>query len=310
MAPAAAQDAARQPITLVVGYPPGGSNDIAARIIAAPLSRWLDVPVAVVNKPGANAAAAAEFVAHSAPDGNTLFVVSAGPLVVSPHARTVSYDTLKDFAGIARLGFSPEVIAAHPALPVKNLREFMELSKTRPLTAGSPGHGGIPHLVIELMKASTPGSRLMHVPYKGSGPAVIDLLGRHIDAAAGDAGSYLAQLRGGTLRALAVTSAERVNFLPQVATAREQGYPELVAESWMGVFAPAKTPRPVIDRLHAALTRIATLARVKDQLAAEGITVMTTATPGGFQEFVAQEYARWGKIARDSGVKPEQQQQQ
>lgn len=292
-----------RPINLIVGFPPGGSNDIAARIIAPHLSQQLGVPVLVVNKPGANAVLGADFVARAPADGNTLLVVSASPLVIIPHTGKVPYDTLKDFAGIITLGATPEVIAVNPALPIKDLRELMELARTRSVTVGSPGSGGMPHLVIELMKSTALGSKLMHVPYKGAAPATTDVLGGHVDAVAGDLASYFGQIREGKLRALVVTAPQRVDLLPATPTAREQGYDGLVAENWFGVLAPAKTPRPVIERLHAALAKVAALPQVKEQLAAAGVVAGTSASPDAFQTFLRDEHARWGKIARESGAK-------
>lgn len=298
---ASAQEA--RPIQLIVGFPPGGSNDTAARIIAPHLSQQLGVPVLVVNKPGANAVLGADFVARAPADGNTLLVVSASPLVIIPHTGKVPYDTLKDFAGVITLGATPEVIAVNPALPIKDLRELMELARTRSVTVGSPGSGGMPHLVIELMKSTSPGSKLMHVPYKGAAPAMTDVLGGHVDAVAGDLASYFSQIRDGKLRALVVTAPQRVDLLPAAATAREQGYDSLVAENWFGVLAPAKTPRAVIDRLHGALAKVALLPQVKEQLAAAGVVAGTSASPEAFQAFLRDEHARWGKIARESGAK-------
>jgi tripartite-type tricarboxylate transporter receptor subunit TctC len=301
-APAFAQDYPAKPIKLIVGFPPGGSNDIVARIVAPRLSEALGVPVVVENKPGANATIGTDLVAKSAPDGYTLLVASASPLVITPHTfAKIPYDTLKEFAGVSMIGVTPEAIAVNPKVPVSTLKELVELSRTRDVTLSSSGNGGMPHLAIELFKAAS-GGRIIHVPYKGAGPAVTDTLGGHVDGIVMDLPPIYAQIKEGKLKLLGITSDTRAAVLPDSPTTVEQGFPTFVAVNWVGLVAPAKTPRAVIDKLYAALVKIVADPQVRDQLAQNAVGPATM-EPAAFQRFLASEFERWGKVARDSNAK-------
>lgn len=301
---ASAQQSGARPITLVVGFPPGGGNDLAARVIAPELGKSLGTTVIVTNKPGANATIGADFVAKSAPDGNTLLVVSASPLVIVPHTSSnVPFDTLRDFSIVTLMGVTPGAIAANVATPARNLRQYLDASVGKPLRIGSTGNGGMPHLTIELLKRAALPGVVIHVPYKGAAPAMTDLMGGHIEGFVGDLASVITQVKDGKLRAMAVTSKNRVDYLPDVPTAAEQGFPTLHAENWIGVFAPAKTPAGTVNRLHAALVALAATPQIREGMLKIGYAITTSPTPAAGQQFLRDEYEKWGKIAKESGAK-------
>lgn len=292
-----------KPIKLVVGYPPGGSNDIVARIVAPALGTILGQQVLVENKPGANGTMGAAQVSKSPADGYTLLLSSASPLVIAPHLLGKSpFDVNQDFIAINTVGLTPEAIAVGPSLPVKNFQELLELAKKQDVTISSSGNGGLPHLTIELLKQASKG-RITHVPYKGAGPAVTDTIAGHVNAVTMDLPALITFIRDGRLKALAVTSDSRVDFLPDVPTAQEQGLPSFSAVNWLGVFAPAGTPRPIVDKLHSALKQVVADAQVREQLNRAAVVPNSSASPQSFQAFLAKENDRWGRIARESGAK-------
>jgi tripartite-type tricarboxylate transporter receptor subunit TctC len=297
-----AQDYPNRPIKFIVGFPPGGSNDIVARIIAPKLSEALGQPVVVENKPGANATIGTEFVAKSQPDGYTLLVASASPLVLAPNTGKTPYDTLKEFAGITMVGVTPEAIAVHPSVPAKTLKELVEIAKTRDVTLSSSGAGGMPHLAIETFKAASRG-RIVHVPYKGAGPAITDTVGGHVNGVVMDLPPLLNQIKEGRLRVLGITSDQRASALPDVPTTVEQGYPTFIAVNWLAVLAPSATPKPVIDKLHAALVKIVADPAVRESLLKVAVEPSSSKSPADFQKFLQSEFDKWGKVARDAGVK-------
>jgi tripartite-type tricarboxylate transporter receptor subunit TctC len=301
-ATAFAQDYPNRPIKFIVGFPPGGSNDIVARIIAPKLSEALGQPVVVENKPGANATIGTDFVAKSPPDGYTLLVASASPLVLAPNTGKTPYDTLKEFAGITTVGVTPEAIAVHPSVPAKTLKELVEIAKTQDVTLSSSGAGGMPHLAIETFKAASRG-RIVHVPYKGAGPAITDTVGGHVNGVVMDLPPLLNQIKEGKLRVLGITSDQRATSLPDVPTTVEQGYPTFIAVNWLGVLAPSATPKPVIDKLHAALVKIVADPAVRESLLKVAVEPSSSKSPADFQKFLQSEFDKWGKVARDAGVK-------
>ncbi|MSQ73786.1 MAG: tripartite tricarboxylate transporter substrate binding protein [Betaproteobacteria bacterium] len=301
---AAAQDLQNRPVSLVVGFPPGGSNDIVARVVAPKLAEFLGVSVVVVNKPGANATLGADYVAKSSPDGHTLLVSNAGPLVINPHTTTkMPYDALHDFIGVTTLAGTPEAIGVHPSVPARNLRELIEHAKSKSVSIASSGNGGMPHLVIEILRNAAQGSRILHVPYKGATLAANDVLGGHVEGLAGDLGSMVRLFKEGKLRAVAVTSRRRAEILPDVPTALEQGFPALVAENWIGLLAPAATPRTIVDKLHAALVKAGASQQMRDQFDAAGLSLIILPSPDAFQRLIRDEYQTWGKVVKDAGVR-------
>lgn len=292
-----------KPIKLLVGFPPGGSNDIVARIIAPSLGQLLGQQVVVENKPGANGTMGASQAAKSPADGYTLMLSSASPLVTAPHLLAkMPFNVNQDFAAINTVGLTPEAIAVGPSLSVKSFRELLELAKQQEVTISSSGNGGLPHLTIELLKQASKG-RITHVPYKGAAPAVSDTLAGHVNAVAMDLPALIAFIRDGRLKALAVTSESRIDFLPDVPTAQEQGLPSFLAVNWLGIFAPAGTPQPVVERLHGALTQVVADAHVRELLQRAAVVPQSSPSPAAFQAFIAKENERWGRIARESGAK-------
>ncbi|MBS0413305.1 MAG: tripartite tricarboxylate transporter substrate binding protein [Proteobacteria bacterium] len=291
-----------KPVKLVVGFPPGGSNDIVARIISVPLGEVLGQPVIVENKPGASGVLGSTFVSKAEPDGYTLLLSSASPLVIAPHLLPKKpFEVTKDFVAIGTLGSTPEAIAVGPSLKVKDFHDFMEQAKTRTITVSSSGNGGLPHLTIELLKQAS-GSKLIHVPYKGAAPAVSDTLGGHVDAVTMDLPALINFIRDGKLKALAVTSERRVDFLPDVPTAHEQGLPSFSSVNWFGVFAPAGTSPGVVDQIHAALNKVVSDPKVVEQLKRAAVVPQSSASSKEFAVFVGKENERWGRVARESGA--------
>jgi tripartite-type tricarboxylate transporter receptor subunit TctC len=299
--PALAADYPSRPIRLIVGYTPGGSNDIVARIIAAPLGEALGTPVIVENRPGASGALGADHVAKSAPDGYTLLAASASPVVITPHTLSkVPFDTLTDFAPINTVGLTPEAIAIGPRLKVKTLRELLDLAKTQDVSLSSSGNGGLPHLTIELLTQASRG-RIVHVPYKGAAPAVTDTLAGHVDGIVMDLPPLFNLIKEGKLSALAVTSEQRFEMLPAVPTAREE-LPGFNVTNWMGVFAPARTPQPVVEQINAALVKVVAREDVKAQLMKAAMVPSVMASSDAFRKFVGEEFKRWGQLVKEKNI--------
>ena len=302
---ARAQAYPNKPVRMIVGFPPGGSNDIVARILAPRLGEIIGAQVVVENRAGANATIAADFVAKSAPDGYTLMLGSTSSLVISPHTYSkLSYDTVRDFAAVTTIAMTPEAIAVHPALPVRDLKTLIALAKTHPgkLDFASSGGGGLPHLAIELFKTLA-NINLQHVPFKGAGPAVTDLLGGHVQGIIMDFPAVYAQMQSGKLRGIALAAEKRISLMPELPTTGEQGLPGLLAVNWFGIMAPAKTPAPIVTRLHASLLQAIGAPDVKSRLAAVGVEPFTQSSPDAFATFLKEELLRWGKVAKASGAR-------
>lgn len=300
-----AQTYPAKPIRLIVGFPPGGSNDIVARQLAPKVTQLLGAQVIVDNRPGANATIATDQVAKAPPDGYTIMLGSASPLVISPFTYpNLPYDTLRDLAGITTVGSTPEMIAIHPSLPARNLKELVALAKSQPgkLAFASSGNGGLPHLAIELFK-SLGKVNVLHVPYKGAGPAAIDLVGGHVHVMIIDMPALAQFVKDGKLRGIAITAEKRTPLLPDIPTSGEQGMPGLLAVNWFGIMAPAKTPAPVIERLYGAFVKAATAPDMKEQFDKVGVEAYVHPSPEAYTSFLRQELARWGKIAKAAGAK-------
>jgi len=299
--PAMAAGYPDKPIHLIVGYPPGGSNDIAARIIAPELGQVLGTSVIVDNRPGADGIIGAGFVAKSEPDGYTLLLSSMSPVVLSPQTlKKPPFHTPTDFAAINTVAMTPEAIAVGPQLKdVKNLQDLLNLAKTRQVTLSSSGNGGLPHLTIELLKKVRP--NIVHVPYRGAGPALSDTVGGHVDGIVMDLPPLYALIKENRLTGLAVTSAKRVEFLPQLPTAQEV-LPGFDVVNWVGIFAPAKVPADVVAKLDQALHKVVANDKVKSLLEAAALTPSIMDKPADFQKRLVSDYARWGKVIQDAGV--------
>lgn len=301
-APAIAADGyPSQPIRLVVGYPPGGSNDIVARIVAPKLSQALGASVVVENRAGANGTIGADHVAKAKPDGYTLLLSSMSPIVLTPQTmKTPPFDTTADFAAVNMVALTPEAIAVGPKLKdVTTLKQLLDLAKTREITLSSSGSGGLPHLTIELLR-KVQGS-ITHVPYRGAGPALTDTLAGHVDGIVMDLPPLYSQIKEKRLTGLAVTSERRVDFLPELPTAQEV-LPGFDVVNWVGIFAPAKTPAATIARLDQALRKVVADPEVKKQLENAALTASIMDTPAAFQKRLADDYARWGAVIEETGV--------
>lgn len=290
-----------KPIRLVVGYPPGGSNDIAARILAPELSQLLGVSVVVENKAGANGTIGADHVAKAAPDGYTLLLSSMSPVILAPQTmKQPPFNTLKDLTAVNMMAQTPEAIAVGSKRPdIRTLPQLLDLAKKERITLSSSGTGGLPHLTIELLKKVRP--NIEHVPYKGASPALTDTLAGHVDGIVMDLPPLYSQIKDGKLHALAVTSEQRVSFLSQVPTAQE-ALPGFNVENWIGVFAPAKTPDAVLTTLNQAISKAVAQPKVKTALEAVALSPATLDAPAAFQKQVADDYDRWGDILREAGV--------
>ncbi|MEQ1776136.1 MAG: tripartite tricarboxylate transporter substrate binding protein [Burkholderiales bacterium] len=300
-----AQGFPNKPIRVIVGFPPGGSNDIVARILAPKLGDIIGAQVVVENRPGANATIGTEFVAKSAPDGYTVTLASASPLAISPHTYSkLPYDTIRDFAAITTIAMTPEALAIHPALPVKDLKSLIALAKMHPgkLDFASSGNGGLPHLAIELFKTLA-NLNLQHVPFKGAGPAVTDLMGGHVQGIIMDFPAVYPHMKSGKLKGIALAAEKRLSLMPDLPTSAEQGLPGLLAVNWFAIMAPQKTPAAVVSRLHSSLVKAANAPDMKDKLAALGIESYTKSSPQEFADFLRDELVRWGKVAKASGAR-------
>lgn len=299
-----AQSYPTKPIRLVVTFPPGGSSDTIARIVGPKLGERLGQPVIVENRPGGGGSIGADAVAKSAPDGYTLVVGAAGGLALNAVIYPkLPYDPARDFAPVTLLVTSPFIVAVNPAnLPVNSVRELIAFLKGKPGQAfASGGTGTGMHLAGELFRQMA-GADMTHVPYKGNGPALTDLVGGQVPVAFTDLGSTPPFAKAGRIRILAVASARRSALAPDVPTAAESGLPGWEALGWFGVAAPAGTPVAVVQRLNAEITAILRQPDMRERILATGNEPAPT-TPEEFGSFIREEIARWGKVVKDSGSK-------
>jgi tripartite-type tricarboxylate transporter receptor subunit TctC len=304
-AAAQAQSWPSQNIRLVVPFPPGGSTDVLARKLAEGLRERLGQTVIVENRPGAGGTIGSEFVAKSAPDGYTLLMGVTGSHGVAPSLYpNLGYQPLRDFAPISLLVSAPLVLVVNPEVPAKTLKDFIALAKTQPdtLTYGTPGNGTSMHLTGVTFDLQA-GTKLVHVPYKGSAGALTDLLSGQIKTMFGDLLVVLPQIRAGKINALAVTSKTRNPLLPDVPTMAEAGLPGFEVLSWQGLFAPAGTPPAVVERLGKEVRAVMESKDVKEFFAAQGFLVGAS-TPAEFTGFVGSEVKRWSEIVKAGNVRP------
>jgi len=297
------QEFPAKPIRIIVGFAPGGSNDIVIRIVAPKLGELLKTNVVVENRPGANAMIGTDAVAKSAPDGYTLGLVGVSNLILNPLLNPKNpYNAINDFTGLTTVGVTHQVLSVHPSVPARNLKELIALAKARPgqLNVGSPGAGGLKHLTLELLNTLAH-TRIEHIAYKGGGPALMDAVGGQIHGVLVDIAAPYPYIKQGRLRGIAVTGEGRAKQLPDVPTVVEQGI-KMVSLNWFAVVAPAKTPQVAVDRLHAGLVRASQSPDVKERFDGIAVESYTHASPDAFQKFVRDEYARWGKVVKDSNV--------
>jgi len=299
-----AQDYPSRTVKIVVAFPAGGPTDFVARVLADKLKGALGQSVIIENKPGANAAIGAESVAKSDPDGYTLFFTTAGAVVINPHMRTnLPYDPIKDFAPITLVVNTMEVLVVKSDTPMKSATDLVAFAKSRPdgIAMASTGVGSPPHLALELFKGSS-GANVLHVPYRGAAPAVTDVVGGQVHAMFADLPVLMPQIKGGTLRPIGVGSKRRASVLPDVPTLDEQGIKDVYADNWYALFAPAKTPAPVIAKLNAAVNAVLKDPETAKKLIEAGADP-AAGTPEQLAEFLKSELERWGKVVKEKNIK-------
>ena len=299
---AAQSDYPSRSIRLVVTVPPGGAADFIARLVGGKLAESLGQPVLVDNRAGAGGTIATDSVARAPADGYTLLQNSITTHGVGPHLYArLPYDPVKDFAPVTGLALLPLIMAINADLPFKSVQELIAGSKEQNLNFASSGNGGAPHMAAELFKSET-GAAMTHVPYKGSGPAVADLVGGRVQIMFDAAPSLIQHVKSGKLRVLAAASAQRNRLLPEVPTFAELGYPKIAVSLWYGLLAPAGTPRAVVDRLNRETVKSLQTAEVREKLLAQGAEPMP-GSPEAFASFMQEESAKWAPIVKQAGVK-------
>ena len=301
---AAAQDYPAKPVRVIVPYAAGGNADIWARTLAQKLGEAMRQAFVVENKPGANGGLGTDFVAKSAPDGYTLLAVASGPIVVNPvlYAQ-VPYDPLRDLTPVAQCTVYQYVLVTRADAPYKSIQDLVADARARPgaLAYGSTGVGGGNHLAAELFALAT-GTRFNHIPYKGSAPALADLLGGQLTFMFDTVITSVPQVRSGKLRAFAVSSAKRASPLPEVPTMQEAGFAGFDMSQWQGVLAPAGTPRPVLQRLNAEIAKAMHAPEVHERIAVQGGNEIVTGTPEEFAALIRADLERYGRLIRDAKI--------
>ena len=295
-----------KPLRLVVPFTPGGVTDTSGRVIAEALGKRLGQQVVVENKPGASGNIGTQIVASSAADGYTLLLGFDGTLVINPHVfAKVPFDTLKDFTAIGKIGDAMLIVVAHPSVPARTLQEVIALSKKESagLSYGTSGTGGTPHIAGELLRQRT-GANLQHVPYKGGGQALTDVIGGSIPLVYTAVAGAQAHVKSGKLKGIAVSSATRASSLPDVPTFAESGVADFNVSSWVGLLAPARTPPAIIARLNSELNAVLSDPAVREHLGVLGIDP-TPVTPDQFQEEIRRDLSRYGAVVRSAGIKAE-----
>ena len=295
-----------KPIRLVVPFTPGGVTDTSGRIVAEQLSRRLGQQVIVDNKPGASGNIGTQMVAVAEPDGYTLVLAFDGTMVINPHVfEKVPFNTVRDFAPVGKIGDAVLILVSNPGVTAKTLREVIALSKTQAsgLSYGTSGTGGTPHIGGELLKQRT-GANLVHIPYKGGGQAMTDVLGGNIPLVYTAVAGAMQHVKSGKLNAVAVSSAQRLKSLPDVPTFIESGVADFDISSWVGILAPAKTPKAVLDRLNSELNAVLADPDVRERLSGLGISA-TPGTPESFSEEIKRDLSRYGAVVKAAGIKAE-----
>jgi tripartite-type tricarboxylate transporter receptor subunit TctC len=293
-----------KPVRLVVPFAPGGSSSIVARAVAIEMEKGLGQPIVIENKGGGGGNLAMQEVARADPDGYTLIIGHVGSLAMNPFMYDkLPYDVDRDFAPVSLLAIVPAIFVVHESVPAKNLREFVALAKKEPgkLYYGSAGNGSAGHLAMEYLKQAT-GMDIQHVPYKGTGPNVIDLVAGRTQASSAGTPPLMPHVKSGKLRVIAVGTAKRLHTLPDVGTVAEQGYPGFETSQWYGLNAPAKTPEAIIRRLSAEAARAAKSPQVLERFAADDAEGVGS-TPAEYAAFVKKEQERWSKVVRAAKIR-------
>ena len=293
-----------KPIRFLVGFPPGGTNDIVARAIAPRFSEYLGQPVVIENRGGANASIATDLAAHAAPDGYTILLVAPGH-ATNPALLKLNFDSITDFAFITLLAESQNLLVVHPSLPAHSVKALIALSKKRPgeINYGSSGIGATPHLSGELFQYMT-GIKWVHIPYKGGGPGLVALLSGEVSVNFGNVPTVIRQARDGKLRAIATTGSKRTPAAPDIPTVAESGVPGYEVTTFYGMSAPARTPRAIIDRLHSETVRALNATEVRERLQGLGADPVGN-TPEQYTAFMKSEIAKWEKVIKAAGIKGE-----
>ncbi len=300
----ASSDYPTRPIKIVVPVAAGGGTDFTARLLAEKLGLALGQQVIVENRPGAAGNLGVQQVATAVADGHTLLMpITSFP--INPSLYKLPFDTVNDFAPVILAGTLPLILVVHPDVPAKNVSELIALAKSKPAQTNyaNSGTGTTAHLAGELFNRMA-GTKMVSVNYRGGGPAVTDLLGGHVQVYFATIPSVLPHIEAGRLRALAVTGKNRITELPQVPTVAESGLPDFEVTAWFGIFAPAQTPRPIIDRLNAELDRILSMPDVRQRIANHGMQA-GGGTSQSLREFLASEIEKWGKLIREAGIRTE-----
>ena len=304
--PAAAQDWPTKPVKFIVPFPPGGSVDPLARLLGAKLSESMKQQFIVENKPGASGSIGAAQVAKSPADGYTFLFVFDTHAVNPALIPNLPFDTTKDLVPVMLVGTAPMAIATQAGKPYKNFGDVIAAAKAKPdaVTFGTIGNGSLGHLTMILVQQAA-GIKLVHVPYKGGGPMTTDAIGGQVDLAIGSVAVLTPHVKGGKLRAIAVTGQRRSHALPDVVTLSEQGFPGFLALAWWGIFAPAGTPKPILDKFHAELVKALNLADVRKTLTDTLGMDLVVSTPDALQKFLLGEMSRWGKVVKDHNIRPD-----
>jgi len=303
--PALAQYPAR-PLKLIVPFPPGGSTDILARALGQKLSEGLSQPVVIDNRPGAGGSIGSEAAAKAAPDGYTIMMGHLGTLAVNAAIyKKLPYDPVKSFAPVSLMAIVPSVLVVNPSLPVTSAAELIDYAKKNPgkLAYGSAGSGSTSHLTTEYFKLAT-GTDILHVPYKGVGPMLTDMISGQLSMGLNGAPAVMAHVNSGRLRALAVSSLTRLPSLPNIPTLDEAGVKGFEANGWYGIVAPAGTSREIVARLNAEIRRDMETPELRARLDAEG-AIPAADSPEAFAAFIASEIARWGSVLKRAGIEPQ-----
>jgi tripartite-type tricarboxylate transporter receptor subunit TctC len=307
----AAEDPAKYPsqaIRMIVPFAPGGASDFAARLLQPGMSEFLGKQIVIENRAGAAGNVGMDVAARATPDGYTVFLGNVGTVCINPYMfsdLTVKPD--KDFTGVSVVAETPGILVANPQFPPNTAKEFVEYVKARPgkVNFASPGSGSLNRLEMELFRKNA-GLDMTHIPYKGgAGPAVADIIGGHVSVMFVTISSAINHVKEGRLKALGVTTKDRVASLPNVPTMLEQGFPDNVSSSWQGILVPAGTPRPIVEKLHAATLRAMSSPVLLKRYEEAGVVAATSKTPEEFKKYIDAESAKWSRVIKDTGAKPE-----
>lgn len=304
--PTFAQSYPDKPVRAVVPFPPGGAADIVARHVAQKLTESLGVQIIVDNRSGAGGAIGAEYASRAAPDGYTLLLASSSAMSINPHIMAKpTYDPLKSFTPIGLIGYSPNVLVVHPSVPARSVKELIALARSKPqsLSFASNGAGTLSHLTGELFMQRA-GVKLLHVPYKGAAPAVIDTMSGQVSMLFAAYPSIAGQARAGKLRAMAVTSAKRVSVAPELPTVAEAALPGFESTQWWGAYGPAGLPAGIVSRLNTELNKILRTEDIKKRFSHDAVEP-ASGSPEDLTRYLKDDYDKWGKVIRAAGIRGE-----